>query len=386
MVCIRENGNDPGARCRSQVPPANVRRRPSRFVSLVVWIPTLWAAAGYGAAPTPDPAEFVRIDKLTNRVLLAYWLGTGRCNLTAINSEKGLVIIDTEMSPRIMAPIKAKIEQVFGRNDWAYVINTHAHDNHAGGNALFKGAVIVGHDNLPKDMQWLIRKQTEPDWKRKDFDHTAEILRNLQAALPQMAGNRANARRIQGEIKFWQLYSQDMEEGYPIVLPTLTFADTQTLDLGDLRLELVFCGKGHSPSDILIFIPQERLLVSGALVSRFHLPEIGQESTLDDVLRHITVLDRFSADGVKIDRVVPSHYPPLVQKDLLPVRDYYRKMLAGVRAARKEGLTLEQTAQRLALRTSFPTVDLRTMNAGTPDTHERNINNLWRIVGQEQQP
>ena len=49
------------------------------------------------------PAEYVRIERISDRVLLAYWVGTGRCNITAIQSEKGLVVVDTEMSPRIMA-------------------------------------------------------------------------------------------------------------------------------------------------------------------------------------------------------------------------------------------------------------------------------------------
>ena len=44
--------------------------------------------------------EYVRIERISDRVVLAYWVGTGRCNLTAINSERGLVVVDTEMSPR----------------------------------------------------------------------------------------------------------------------------------------------------------------------------------------------------------------------------------------------------------------------------------------------
>ena len=116
------------------------------------------------AGPQSDPGQFIRIDRLSQRVVVAYWPGIDRrCNLTAIQSHKGLVIIDTEASPRVMAPIKQKIEQTFHRTDWAYVINTHAHDNHCSGNSLFKGAVIVGHENLAEDMEWLIRRQTEPD-------------------------------------------------------------------------------------------------------------------------------------------------------------------------------------------------------------------------------
>jgi len=125
-------------------------------------------------------ADYVCIERLSPRVILAYWLGTDRrCNLTAIQSSKGLAIVDTEMSPRIMAPIKQRIEQIFGRNDWIYVINTHAHDNHAGGNSLFQGATIVGHENLAEDMQWLIDKQAQPDWKRRDLDGMALTIRNL---------------------------------------------------------------------------------------------------------------------------------------------------------------------------------------------------------------
>ncbi|HUT47346.1 MAG TPA: MBL fold metallo-hydrolase [Sedimentisphaerales bacterium] len=352
-----------------------------KAIYLSLLMPALLAAADRG------PAEYVRIERLSERVLLAYWLGTGRCNLTAIQSEKGLAIIDTEMSPRIMMPIKNRIEKVFGRNDWVYVINTHAHMHHTGGNNLFKGATVIGHDNLPEDMQWLVDKQTDPERKRKDLDYTAQTIRNLRAVLPRVEGNRADTRRIRGEIKFWQLYAQDIKEGYEVVKPSLTFADRHKLDLGDLKLELVFFGKGHSLSDILIYVPQEKLLVTGAIVyQRAHLPEIGEQSELQDVNRFLAVLDSFLAEGVQIDRVVPSHSTPLLQSDLVPVRDYYWKMLTGVRAVRQEGLILSQVTEIFALRTKFP--GFRVPQAGQWDygMHERNIRNLWRILNEQEQP
>jgi glyoxylase-like metal-dependent hydrolase (beta-lactamase superfamily II) len=333
-----------------------------------------------------NAAQYVCTEQLSRRVMLAYWLGTDRrCNLTAIRSQKGLVIVDTEASPRVMAPIKQKIEQSFGRNDWVYVINTHAHDNHASGNSLFPGAVIVGHENLAQDMQWLIRRQTESEWKRRELDHAAEIVRNLRALLPRVAENGANTLMIGGEIKFWELFTQDLEEGYEVVKPTRTFADRLTLDLGDLTLELIFFGKGHSLSDTLVYIPQERLLISGAIVyQRGQLPEIGEASGLQDVNRFLSVLDRLLARDVKIDRVVPSHSPPLVRSDLLPVRDYYQRMLAGMRSARQEGLTFEQTTQRLAQAKSFPSFRVPQPGQWCYGMHERNLRNLWRILEEEQ--
>jgi cyclase len=307
----------------------------SGVIAVNLLVQMLLAGAGRGCD------EFINIERLSERVVLAYWVGTDRrCNLTAIKTEKGLVIIDTEMSPRIMAPIKEKIERIFGRSDWAYVINTHAHDSHPGGNSLFKGAVIVGHENLAEDMQWIVRRQTEPEWKNRELAGAAQLIRNLQGLLPQVARNPAQTRLVRGEIKFWELHTQDLREGYPVVAPSLTFADKHTIDLGDVQLELVYFGKGHSNSDILIYVPQERLLVTGGVAyQRAHLPEIGEQTQLQDIHRFLAVLDRFLADDVKIDHVVPGHSPVLVKSDLAPVRDYYQRMLAGVQAAQQEGLT-----------------------------------------------
>ncbi len=349
-----------------------------RTISIVLLLPLLAAGAGR------DPADYVRIEPLSQRVLLAWWAGTGRCNLTAIRSEKGLVIIDTEMSPRIMAPIKARIEHQFGRSDWAYVINTHAHMQHAGGNSLFREAVVVGHENLAEDMQWLIDKQTDPNRKRMDLDGVARTLQTLRANLHQVAGNRTYTRMFQGEIRFCELYIEDVQAGYELVRPSLTFADRHTLDLGDLTLELIFFGKGHSLSDILIYIPQERLLVTGAIAyQRAHLPEIGERSQMQDMQRFLAVLDELLDPAVQIDRVVPSHSPPLRKSDLVPIRAYYEKMLTGVRAAQREGLSFEQTAERLAQRRAFRTFLEPPPGHWAYGMHHRNLRNLWRIVQDE---
>jgi len=326
-------------------------------------------------------AEFVRIERLSDRVIIGYWLGTGRCNLVAVKSRKGLAIIDTEMSPRIMAPIKERLEKAFGRDDWRYVINTHAHVHHAGGNCLFKDAVIIGHDNLPGDMQWLINKQTDETSKRKVLDDNAMTIRKLAALLPQAAGNRMQTKRIRGEIKFYQLYTQDMEEGFKIVKPTVTFSDKYSLDLGDLRLELVYFGKGHSLSDILIYIPQEDLLVTGAIVyQRGHLPGITERAELKDVHRYIAVLNAFLDEGVKINRVVASHSFLLKRDDVKYVRDYYQTMLDGIRSARREGLTLEQARERFTVRKKFPRFFQRQSAQWSKAKQDRNIEVLWHLL------
>jgi len=338
------------------------------------------------AGPQADAGPYIRIDRLTPRVALAYWPGIDRrCNLTVIQSQKGLVIIDTEASPRVMAPMKKKIEQTFHRTDWAYVINTHAHDNHASGNVLFPGAVIVGHENLAADMEWLIERRTNPDRKRREVDRYNVILRDLRAGLPRYAGNRMYATLIRSDLIFYELFLQDLQEGYEVVKPSLTFSDRHTLDLGDLTLELIYFGKGHSTSDILIYIPQERVLVSGAIAyQQYRVPEITEEAHLEDVHRFIAVLDSLLADNVKIDHVIPGHSVPLTRAALPPIRDYYQRMLTEVQAARRQGLTLDETIRLLTLRAKFPA--FRDPPAGTYgyNHQERNVRNLWRILDEEQ--
>jgi len=333
-----------------------------------------------------DPGPYIRIDRLSARVALAYWPGIDRrCNLTVIQSRKGLVIIDTEASPRLMAPIKKKIEQTLHRTDWAYVINTHAHDNHASGNVLFPGATIVGHENLAQDMEWLIRRRTDPDRKRREVDRYSAILRDLQTALPRYAAQPLYARLIRSDLIFYDLFVQDLQEGYEVVKPAVTFSDTHTLDLGDLTLELLFFGKGHSTSDILIYVPQERLLVSGAVAYQaYRVPEIGEESHREDVHRFIAVLDRLLADDVKIEHVIPGHSVPLTRAVLPPIRDFYQRMLQEVDAARRQGLTLDETTKRLTLGAKFPA--FREPPPGTygHGHQERNVRNLWRILDEAQ--
>jgi glyoxylase-like metal-dependent hydrolase (beta-lactamase superfamily II) len=330
--------------------------------------------------------EFVRIEKLSDRVIIGYWLGTGRMNIVAIKSQKGLAVIDTEMSPRIMAPIKERLEKELNRSDWKYVINTHAHVHHAGGNCLFKDAVIIGHDNLPGDMQWLIDKQVDEAWKRKSLGENAATIRNLQAVLRQVKGSRLQSKRIEGEIEFFELNTQDMEEGFEIVKPTITFSDRYTLDLGDLRLEMVYFGKGHSMSDILIYIPQEGILVTGAIVYlRGHLPGITENAELEDVLRYIDVLNSFLEKGLKVDRVISSHSPVLTRNDLKYVRDYYQTMLDGIRAAQQEGLTLEQVKDRFAVHKKFPRFYQKQSAEWSKAKQDRNITVLWQRLQEAKQ-
>ena len=73
----------------------------------------------------------------------------------------------------------------------------------------------------------------------------------------------------------------------------------------------------------------------------------------------------------------------MVKNDLKPVRDYYQKMLDGVQQARQEGLTLDQTLDRLSVRKSFPNFRDPPPGHWAHGMQQRNIRNLWRILAED---
>jgi len=59
-------------------------------------------------------------------------------------------------------------------------------------------------------------------------------------------------------------------------------------------------------------------------------------------------------------------------------------MLTEVQTARKQGLTLDQTTSLLTLRAKFPAFRDPPPRTYGYDHQERNVRNLWRILGEEQ--
>ena len=68
-----------------------------------------------------------------------------------------------------------------------------------------------------------------------------------------------------------------------------------------------------------------------------------------------------------------------MKQDLASLRDYYQKMLAGVGAAQREHLTLDQVQARLAADRS-----LALQEAPPGGAPERNVRNLWRLLQDKQ--
>ena len=79
------------------------------------------------------------------------------------------------------------------------------------------------------------------------------------------------------------------------------------------------------------------------------------------------------------------HSPPLLKKDLVPVRDYYQRMLTEMRADRGAGWTFAQAKASLD-KATFPVFRDTPPGVWSHGMHERNLWNLWRLVPNAAEP
>lgn len=65
-----------------------------------------------------------------------------------------------------------------------------------------------------------------------------------------------------------QTVNKDKGEGTEVTLPTETFEDRYELTLGGTRIEILHLGTAHSPGDIQVWLPDQKLVIAGDMA--FH--------------------------------------------------------------------------------------------------------------------
>ncbi len=177
----------------------------------------------------------------------------GEVNIVALNSEKGIIVIDTTVSPVLARLVRERIEEEFSRKEFAFVINSHFHGDHTYGNQVFSDVSIIGHESCYEDMK--NREQNRKD----SLPRYKAAVEQLKAGLEKMENDSAGAKELSRRVAYYEAMTAGLGEGFVLTPPTQTFSDSMSLDLGDITLELIFFGTSHSNSDILIHCPEEGL-------------------------------------------------------------------------------------------------------------------------------
>jgi glyoxylase-like metal-dependent hydrolase (beta-lactamase superfamily II) len=127
-----------------------------------------------------------------------------------------------------------------------------------------------------------------------------------------------------------------------ITPPDLTFTGDISLYRGKREIRVLYLGKGHTAGDVVVYLPQEKLLASGDLVAS---PPFAYKyaTEIDDTLEALDALD--------FDTLVPGHGPVLQGKDYLHRLQALLKDTEGqVRPLMQQGLGVDDILKRLDLK------------------------------------
>ena len=187
-----------------------------------IWLVGLFVAIGllHGAwvvhSQSQKPPGPLRIEKVKGDLHMISGEGG---NVAVYVTGEGVVLVD-DMFDRNHADILAQVKSVTDK-PLRYVINTHQHDDHAGGDLkMLPIAEVIAHRNA-----------------------------------------RANLTDIK------QPYYEDTP-GTPIGLPRVTFSDEARVHLGGKEVRAKYFGRGHTSGDAIIYFPELKIDPHRRSVSR----------------------------------------------------------------------------------------------------------------------
>ena len=224
-------------------------------------------------------------------------------NAGFIVGDDDVLIVDTLFTRPMNHEFQAQIRRVTSKPA-RHLVNTHHHVDHTLGNALFPDSCIVAH------------RMAEAMMGRM------EVPGILPYAVPHFAADI---------------------EGVPVRMPDIAFEGSLEFDLGGRRVQLFSFAPGHTASDVVAYLPREKVLFAGDLAFYRVTPV-----TLDGhVSGWIRSLDRILR--MDIDVVVPGHGPIGDLEDLQLVRAYLALLRRQARRAHARGLTVEEAVAGLRL-------------------------------------
>ncbi len=237
-------------------------------------------------------------------------------SVVAIVGETGIILVDTRNNPAEADEIIADVDAEFGLPIVA-VVNTHAHYDHTFGNQRFAdgpslSVPIYGHARIP--------------------EHFA-----LHEA-PRLAAQQADPWREPD--KRWS----DVR----LTAPTVLIDGPTTVDAGGRTIQLIPLEPGHTDTDLVVFVPDQRVWILGDISEESGPPMYGSGSYpfgWPQVLGGLA--ERFQAG----DRLVPGH-GAVVDRDfvLAQVRDL-QVVADAIRSAWSEDLSVDDvfTTRRFVL-------------------------------------
>ena len=333
-------------------------------------------------------AQDVLIRRVTDRVITLSMTNLGKhTNITVIETEKGLVAIETEFVPSVMETIKKAAEKKLGRNDWAYVINSHGHLHHAGGNAAFPDTPIIGYTT--KMMDRLKAQMSSKEGRRGYCQFTGvtygiKVLRQNLARAKLTAQQRETLRR---RLRFCYEIQKEIMDGFEVRNPTIAYSEGQELDLGDTHLQLFYWGDGVNHSSIFVYVVEDKMLVGMGMGHEGWIPHLIEKKTLEGIRQTISMWEKLCDKNFPIDVKIGIHEPELnrSRQRFQYSRTYLQTLLDNLTQAYQDGLSLQQVKDKFSFDKEPAHIRRYFFQPeNVSEKHLENIDTIWELLQEEE--
>jgi cyclase len=285
----------------------------------------------------PSSKHF-RLQQLTDGVYAAIHIegGAAISNAGIVDLGDRTLVYDAFMAPQAAQDLRAAAEALTGRPIDA-VIDSHWHNDHIWGNQVFgKDTDIISTEETRR-----LIIATRGHGAYDAFMANAEA--NLQATRAALQATQDEGQRHQ--LAMWVDYHQSVVDLKPILHirpPNLTFAKRLAFHGTDRSAELITFVGGHTESDAVLFLPQERIAFMSDLLFIEYQPYLGG----GDPDRTLEILEAVSDLAPKL--LVPGHGPVGTAESLEPMRQYIRT-LDGLARKMVEDREAEETIDTMAI-------------------------------------
>jgi glyoxylase-like metal-dependent hydrolase (beta-lactamase superfamily II) len=262
----------------------------SGFISAVAFALPHTASAQI-VFPEWDEVE-IKVEELGNDLYMLQGFGS---NIGAYVGPDGIFLVDNEYAP-LSAKIQTALKEL-SPNKVRYVVNTHWHRDHRGGNENFahQGAQIIAHKDTRRIMNWA---QNEPDMSG-EITHSAETL------------------------------------------PTLVYDKQMTLHLGAETVTIKYIPNVHTSGDSLVLFKKANVIQTGDMYFNGFYPFIDVQfgGSIDNM---ITFYDELYALADKDTKIIPGHGPISNRAQVRIYQNMLRTVRERVANAIEQGTSLEE--------------------------------------------
>jgi cyclase len=262
----------------------------------ILLLSTLLAAAA--AAQSRDFSKIeIKVHKLSGNV---YMLQGAGGNIGATVGEDGVAIVDDQYAP-LSPKIKAALQQLSPK-PVRFVINTHWHGDHTGGNAQFADtAAILAHANVRRRL--------------------ASGGKSPSGEVPPASGS---------------------------ALPVVTFEQGLSLWWNGEEIRAIHPGRGHTDGDSVIWFTKSNVVHMGDdyFAGTFPIVDLASGGS---VVRLIESLDVILGQVPTDAKIIPGHGPVTDVAELRRFRSMLSEVVGAVKRGLGAGKTVEQMQQEKIL-------------------------------------